>query len=82
MDIKYDATVAEKMVSDMSSYCAVIQEEALSLMQITNTSNWKDSQFKAFCEKVNLLVADLDSALRCQSDYMNIYIDKINELRG
>ncbi len=83
MDIKYDAAVAERMVSDMSSYCSVIQEEALSLMQITsNPSKWNDVQYKTFCEKINLLVADLDQALRCQSDYINVYIEKINELRG
>lgn len=83
MGIKFDANAAELLLKSMGSYCINIQKAGNELVSILNdTGTWSDPQNKAFKKNVDQLIHDLNEALILQSEYMDTFSQRINELRG
>ncbi len=82
MDIKFDSVAAARLISQMSNYCIGIQKEYRDLVAISSElKTWDDKQAKAFRENMNAIAIDLDKVLKLESDYMNTFNQRINELR-
>lgn len=83
MDIKFNADSAEELVKKMDSYCTAIFYDAKELLDIVEyNGEWDDSQNKYFYETISAISEDLCQALQMESDYRNLFSERIAELRG
>ena len=82
-EIKFDAGTAEQMISEMNAYCIGIQKETRDVLSImTLKETWNDRQAKAFEANISSIAKDLNLALRHEGDYLRIYNQRVQELRG
>lgn len=82
MEVKFDARVAQTLIESMNTYCTSIQRDAKDILRLIDSEKkWNDPQFNAFCESVRQICADLDKALKLESDYLITFQQKIDELR-
>lgn len=83
MDVKFDLNSAQQLISSMCNYCNSIQQDAVDVLKLIDSSpQWKDQQHQHFCDSVRLICSDLDKALRLESDYLKVYQERVKELRG
>ena len=83
MDIRFNANAAEVLLRQMNSYCSGIQKETKALLAtLESAEGWDDNQMKAFQANINELAKDLNQALMLESDYMQTYYQRVQELRG
>lgn len=83
MDIRFDASEAEKLLKEMKKYCSGIQKEARDLLAVLDSQKgWQDNQMIAFQANINELARDLNLALSIESDYMRTFYLRIMELRS
>lgn len=83
MDVNFNIDSAMKLLSEMNKYCSGIQKETQELISILkNTDNWNDNQKTTFQSNIYNIAKDLNNALRLESEYMRIFSERINELRG
>ncbi len=83
MDIRFNADAAERLLQQMDRYCTGMQKEARELMtSLKSTKGWDDNQLKAFQANITELANDLNQALMLESEYMQTYYQRVNELRG
>ena len=83
MDIKFDSTTAEYLITKMDDYCQCMQKEASDLLDILEYSGkWDDSQAQAFHKNIMEISTNLVQAMKLESDYMNVFQERVNELRS
>ena len=83
MDIKFDASAADRLLHQMDIYCSGIQKETKDLLSILkNSGQWNDNQMLAFQANITELAKDLNQALILEGDYMRTYYQRVQELRG
>lgn len=83
MNIKFDSTTAEYLISQMDNYCQCMQKEASDLLDILEFSGkWDDLQARAFHDNIMEISANLVQAMKLESDYMNVFQERVNELRS
>ena len=83
MGIKFTSEDANRLIRDMDSFCVTLQKETIELYSLRNcVPGWEDAQKEVFIETLDMIVKDVDSALKAQSQYIQIYVQKVNELRG
>lgn len=83
MDIKFNASAAEQLITQMDFYCSGIVRETRDLLNIVeDTKLWSDNQKQAFQNNIKALAQDLNKALSLESDYMRTFKQRVNELRG
>lgn len=83
MDVNFNIDSAMKLLSEMNKYCSGIQKETQELISILkNTDNWNDNQKITLQSNIYNIAKDLNNALRLESEYMRIFSERINELRG
>ncbi len=82
-EIRFDAGAAERMISEMNTYCTGVQKETRDILSILNSADtWNDRQTKAFHANMSEIAKDLNQALRHEGDYMRAYHRRVQELRG
>ena len=82
MSVKFDAAAAEKLIEQMDSFCSSIQHEATEMIDILERSgDWDDIQHRAFHDNIMGISQDLVKALKLQSDYMQVFSERVAELR-
>lgn len=82
MEIKFDANVARTLIESMSTYCTSIQRDAKDILRLVDSGkNWNDPQFKAFCDSIHQICADLDKTLKLEADYLTTFQQRVDELR-
>ena len=80
MDIKFDSTAAEYLIEKMDSYCQCMQKEATELLDILEYSGkWDDPQAQAFHNNIMEISNNLVQAMKLESDYMNVFQERVNE---
>ena len=83
MDIRFDASAAERLLQQMDIYCTGIQKETKDILAILKYSGqWNDNQMKAFQANIMEIAQDLNQALILEGDYMRTYYQRVQELRG
>lgn len=83
MNIRFDASEAEKLLKEMKKYCSAMQKEARDLLSVLDSQKgWQDNQMIAFQANINELAKDLNQALLIESDYMRTFYLRIMELRS
>ena len=83
MSVKFDAAAAEKLIEQMDIFCSSIQRDAVDILDILEISgNWDDDQYHNFHDNIMAINQDLVRALNTQSEYMQIFMDRVTELRG
>ena len=83
MDIRFDASTADRLLQQMDIYCSGIQKETKDLLSILkNSGQWNDNQMLAFQANITELAKDLNQALILEGDYMRTYYQRVQELRG
>ncbi len=83
MSVKFDAVAAEKLINQMDLYCSSLQQEATEILDILEVSGaWNDPQYHAFYEDMLEISRDLVKALELQSNYMQVFAERVAELRG
>ncbi len=83
MDIRFDASAAERLLQQMDIYCTGIQKETKDLLAILkNSGQWNDNQMKAFQANITALAKDLNQVLTHEGEYMRTYDQRVQELRG
>ncbi len=83
MSVKFDAAAAEKLIEQMDQYCSSIQSEATEMLDILELyGEWNDSQHQVFHDSVVEVSRDLIKAMELQSNYMQIFSERVAELRG
>ena len=83
MDIRFDASAADRLLQQMDIYCSGIQKETKDLLSILkNSGQWNDNQMLAFQANITELAKDLNQALILEGDYMRTYYQRVQELRG
>ena len=83
MEIKFDANVAEKLIKQMDEYCTIMNQETINLLETLNLSGqWDDSQKIVFQDDVVDISKGLGKALQMQTEYMQIFQERVRELRG
>jgi len=83
MDIIFDLKNAENLIKQMDNYCQCMQKEATDLLDILEFSGkWDDSQAQDFHHNIMEISNNLVQAMKLESDYMNIYQQRVNELRS
>ena len=82
MSVKFDAAAAEKLIEQMDGFCSSIQREAVDILDILELSGeWKDTQHSRFHEQIMEINKDLIKALQLQSDYIQLFSERVEELR-
>lgn len=82
-EIRFDAGAAERLISEMNEYCTGVQKETRDILSILNSADtWNDRQAKAFQINMSEIGKDLNQALRHEGDYMKLYYQRVQELRG
>lgn len=82
-DVRFDATVAERLINDMYGCCINIRNESEDLKDIVcNSDDWNDNQRKAFENNIYELVDDLRNAISIELEYMETFRQRVFELRG
>lgn len=83
MEVRFDANTAEYLISQMDSYCLSLQKDAVDLLDILEFSGrWEDPQMKTFYQNIIEISKDLEQALKLESEYMNVFIERVRELRS
>lgn len=83
MDVKFNAETAMSLIKEMDRYCRDISRDTSELINVLNFSGeWNDDQMKQFYESIMGIGNDLNKALSLQSEYMNVFLERVNELRG
>ena len=83
MDVKFNITAANELLSQMNFYCSGIVRETSELLKLMGTSeSWNDNQHRAFDNNIKELAQDLNCALALNSEYMRTFQQRINELKG
>ncbi len=83
MDIIFNADAADNMIKQMDLYCRSVQGNAIQLLSVLKASgNWNDKQKVSFEMNMDELSKDLQNALRLESEYLRMYQQRVNELRG
>ena len=83
MDIRFDSDSAISLLKSMSEYCIAIQREAKETISLAQAAGfWNDSKHERFRDYIETISMDLEGILKRQSEYMNLYKDRIEELRG
>lgn len=81
MDVKYTEEAAHSLLNQMDKYCMDVSKNAGELLGIfENMDNWNDGQKNIMREDILMLCQNLNEILIRQSDYMRIFMKKINEL--
>ena len=82
MDVRFNANAAESLIRQMDKYCSGIQKETKALLDILNSAgDWNDNQKKAFQTNVIEIAKDLEKALVLESNYMNTFSQRVDEIR-
>lgn len=83
MDVRFNVEAAEKLIDSMDRYCLGINDAAVDSLRILNYSDrWCDSRKELFSKKINILYQELQQAINLESEYMDIYSEKVTDLRG
>ena len=83
MDVRFDAMAAQTLIESMCTYCTSIQKDAKDVLRLIDSGKeWKDPQFQNFSEAVHQICSDLDKTLKLESDYLNTFQARVDELRG
>lgn len=83
MDVRFDSAAAQTLIESMCTYCSSIQKDAKDVLKLIDTGKeWNDPQFQTFCEAVRQICSDLDKTLKLESDYLNTFQERVNELRS
>ena len=84
MEVRFDSEAAEKLLAQMDRYCKGVRKESKELNSIINNNNggWDDNQRKAFCSNIEVIMKGLDVVNRQEEEYMEIFRQKVNELKG
>ena len=83
MSVKFDLNAANELINNIKMYCEDMQRDVDDLLDRNNdNSRWNDNQRKAFDNNINELAKDLKQALKLEFEYMQIFEDRIKELRG
>ena len=83
METKFDSQAATSLLCAMNDYCSSIQKDAKdTLVYAKSLKGWNDEQHKQFVTSIELISIDLERILKIQSEYMNIFSQRIEELRG
>ena len=82
MDVRFDAVAADELINNMATYCSGIQKETRELLELLKQAGgWQDNQMRAFQSNITEIAHDLNKALALESEYMNTFNERINELR-
>ena len=82
MDVRFDSVAAEQLLKQMNIYCTGIVDETKHLLMIVNESyEWEDNQMKSFRNNMTVLAGDLEKILKFESEYMNTFGQRIQELK-
>lgn len=82
MSVKFDAAAAEKLIEQMDGFCSSIQREAVDILDILELSGeWSDAQHSRFHGQIMEINGDLIKALQLQSEYMQLFSERVEELR-
>ena len=82
MSVKFDAAAAEKLIEQMDGFCSSIQREAVDILDILELSGeWNDAQHSRFHRQIMEINKDLIKALQLQSEYMQLFTERVEELR-
>ena len=82
MDVRFDSVAAEQLLKQMNIYCTGIVDETKHLLMIVNESyEWEDNQMKSFRNNMTALAGDLEKILKFESEYMNTFGQRIQELK-
>ena len=83
MEVKFNIEAAERLIQSIEIYCVNMQKEAVELLDILELSGlWSDQQAHVFHENIQSVSADLCKALAKENEYLQIYRDRVNDLRG
>lgn len=82
MDVRFDVENAEKLIEAMCTYCSSIQKDAKDTLRLIDSlKGWDDKQFEYFVDSIKIICLDLDKALKLESNYLNTFQERVNELR-
>lgn len=80
--IAFDIVEAEELLRKMSEDCSYIQLEAGTLLGIMEQPvEWRDDQMQQFQDNLRKTVMELNDVLRLESENMNIFYERVMELR-
>lgn len=82
-EIKFTAAAAEKLVQEMEAYCQSMSKEGSDLLDLLESAGeWNDTQSQMFSDYIMEISKMLVEALGNYSTYMDIFSNRIAELRG
>ncbi len=82
MELRFDSQAALSLLDAMKEYCGSIQKDARDMLSLTKSSQgWNDPQYSRFVSCIEMLETDLEKTLKMQSEYMNLFMNRIDELR-
>jgi len=80
---KFDIEAAKEMIEQMKQYCYSIQDNGVKLYNLPqNYPEWNDPQTDSFGRSMDELVNQLNRILTFQSEYLNTYNQRVEELTG
>lgn len=83
MDVRFDAVAAQSLIDAMYTYCSSIQNDAKDVLKLIDSGkDWNDPQFQTFSDAVRQICSDLDKTLKLESEYLNTFQERVNELRN
>lgn len=82
-EIKFDSNSAERLLSEMNTYCIGIQKETRDILgTLKSTDSWNDRQTKAFQTNMSEIAKSLNQTLQYEGEYMRTFQQRVQELRG
>lgn len=83
MNIKFNAAAAERLIQQMETYCQSMSKDGSDILEILDAvGEWNDGQMQAFATNITEISKGLVSALNNYSEYMELYKQRVDELRG
>lgn len=83
MSVKFDAAAAEKLIEQMNIFCSSVERDAVDILDLLELfGSWDDLQYQNFHNNIMELNKDLLHALTLQSEYLQLFQQRVNELRG
>ena len=83
MNIKFNAAAAERLIQQMETYCQSMSKDGSDILDILDAvGEWNDVQMQAFATNITEISKGLVSALNNYSEYMELYQQRVEELRG
>lgn len=83
MGVRFDAASAEALIQNMDAYCLSMQKNAIDLLDLLELSGeWQDPQALEFHKMIMAISKDLCDAMQLESEYMEVFKERVAELRG